>query len=176
MDLEGCLSSRCRSLIFFLQEADADCTLLSCISQRNFTPMTWIPRALAVAQAMKLEGCLSSTSRLLMFFLHGAVADCSHFVMFFQRNLTLATQPSQVLIQSSRMILPLVELTTILLWWSLDILFPCESLHIRKNRIAPALGQNLTGHRMCIHSVLSTCCTLMCNLPFFVVGITLELP
>ena len=121
------------------------------------TLVTWIPRALAVAWVMILEGCLSSMCRSLMIFLQGVVADCAHSSCISHRHLTPATQPSGVLIQQSRMILPLIELTTMLFWGSLEILFPSKSLHIRENMSSPALGQNFMGHRMCTHLVRSTC-------------------
>ena len=46
------------------------------------------------------------------------------------------------------------------------IIFPCESLHNRENRFAPALEQNFRGHRVWINSVPSTCQMLTCSLSF----------
>ena len=69
-----------------------------------------------------------------------------------------------------------IALTTMLLGWLLEILFLCESLHIRENRFAPALGKNFMGTRVCTHSVLLTVQTLTCSLPFFVAGIIPDLP
>ena len=66
-----------------------------------------------------------------------------------------ATQLSWVLIQRSRIILPTEDLTMILFQWLLDILFPCESLHIRAKWFASTLGQNFTGHIIWICTVLS---------------------
>ena len=60
-------------------------------------------------------------------------------------------------------------------WWSLEILFSCKSLHVRENRFTPALGQNITGHRILTHSVLSTCQTLMWSYPFFIASMLQEL-
>ena len=118
--------------------------------------MIWI-RALAVAWVMDLEGCPSSTCKWLMFFLHGAVSDCALSLCVSWRNLTPVTQPLWGSIQQSRMILPFIELNTMLFLWSLEILFPCKCLHFRENRFAPALQQNFMGHRVHTHSVSSTC-------------------
>ena len=136
----------------------------------------WIPRALSVAWAMDSEECLSSMCSLLIFFMHGAIADFAPLLCIFQRNSTPATQPSWALILQSRMILPFVEWTTTLFWWPLDILFLCKSLHVREDRFAHTLGQNFTGHRMCTCSVPLTCHAFMHTLPFFVAGIIPELP
>ena len=124
-------------------------------------PVTWIPMALAAAWLIDLDGWPSSTWRSLIFFLWGAVADCTLSLPVSQRNSTLATQLSWVLIWQSRMISPSVDLTMMLFWLSLEIFFLFESLHVRKNRFTPALGQNFMGHRVCTFSVPSTCQTLM---------------
>ena len=55
------------------------------------------------------------------------------------------------------------------------MVFLCERLHIRENRFAPALGQNIMGHRVWTLSIPLTCHALTCSLPFFVVFIILEL-
>ena len=55
-------------------------------------------------------------------------------------------------------------------------LLSCKSLHVRKNRLAPALGQNLMGHRVITHSVSSTCWTLMGGFPIWVAGMFPEPP
>ena len=133
--------------------------------------LTWIPKVLVVTWVMDLEGCPSSMCRSLMFFLYENVADCALTLCVSWRNSTPVTQPSKVLIQGSRMMLPLVLLTTVLLWWSLEILLPCKCFHIRENRFAPALGQNFIGHRVCTHSAPSTCWTLTFSLSF---GATLD--
>ena len=82
-----------------------------------------MPRALAVAYVVVSERSLSSTCRLLIFFLQEAVAYCVLSSFVFQRKLTVIIQPSQVFTWRSRMMLPYVVLTTMLFWWLLDILF-----------------------------------------------------
>ena len=109
-------------------------------------------------------------------FLQGTIADCNLLLHVSQRNSTLATQPSRVLVWQSRMISPSTDLTMILFQWSLVIFFPCKSSHVRDNRFAPALGGNFTGHIVCTCSVLSTCQMLIQSFPFFVVSMFLELP
>ena len=84
-------------------------------------PVTWILRALVVAWVMDLEGCLTSICRSLIFFLCRAINDYALSSSVSWRNSTPVTQPLQVLIQQSRIILPLIELTTMLFWWSLDM-------------------------------------------------------
>ena len=105
--------------------------------------------------------------KIIEFLLDRALADTAISSLKSCRKSTPATQPSWVLIWQSRMISPVIVLTTILFQWSLEILFPCKSSHVRKNRFTPALGQNFTGYRVCMTcSVPSTCCTLTQSFPF----------
>ena len=67
-------------------------------------------------------------------------------------------------------------LTTMLFWWSLEILLLCESLHVKEKRFTPALGKNFTGHRVWICSVPLTWHTLTRSLPFLITGLIWELP
>ena len=129
---------------------------------------TWIHIALVVAWVIDLDGWPSLTWRLPICFLQGAVADCALYLFVSWRKLTLATQLSWVLIWQSRMILPTVDLTMILFWWSLEIFFPYKSSHVRENRFTPVLG---TDHIVWTHSVLSLCQTLMWSMPLLVSGI-----
>ena len=69
---------------------------------------------------------------------------------------------------------PLGLLITMLLDSLLEVLFPCESLQVRKKRFAPAIGQNFTGHRVWTCSSPLTCHTITFSLPFFVAGIIPE--
>ena len=66
-------------------------------------PVTWIPRALVVPWVLVSPSLML---RSLMFFLQGAIADCALLSFVSQRNSNPETQPSQVLIQQSRIILP----------------------------------------------------------------------
>ena len=108
--------------------------------------------------------------------LQGGIAYGALSLFVSLRNSSLATQPSWVLIQQSRMILSFVDLIMILFWWSLVIFFSCKILHVTENRFTHALGQNFMGQRVWIHSVLSTCPTLIQSLPFFIAGMFPELP
>ena len=138
--------------------------------------VTWISMALAVAQVIDFDGWPSSIWRSLIFFLWRVLADCALSLVVFCRNLTPATQPSWVMIQWSKMILPLEDSTTMLCWWLFEILFPWKSSNVREYRFALTLRQNFTGHRVRTHSVPSTCHKLMQSFPFFVAGIFQELP
>ena len=111
-----------------------------------------------------------------MFLLGRAIADTALLLLESHKKLTPATQPSRVLIWQSRMISLVGVLTTMLFQWSLEILFPCESLHIKENRFKPAFGKNFKGHRVWNCSVPSTSHTITWSLPFFVAGIIPELP
>ena len=110
-------------------------------------PVTWIPRDLVVNLVMASDGLPNSTCRSLMFCLIRAVAEPTLSLMEFHKKSTLATQPSQVLIQQSNITSPLRIFTMMLLNSSLKILFPCKSLHMREKRFARADGENFTGHR-----------------------------
>ena len=81
-------------------------------------------------------------------FLQGGIANAALLLFASQMNSTLATQPSLVLVQHLRIILPFVELSTMLFLWSLDIVFLCKSLHIREKGFACASGQNFMGQRV----------------------------
>ena len=95
-------------------------------------PMTWILRAFVVDLVMTSDGWPNSIYRLLMFCLMRAVAETALWLMEFHRKLTPANQPSRVLIWRSNMISPLGVFTMMLLNLLLEILFPCESLHVRE--------------------------------------------
>ena len=105
--------------------------------------MTWIPIALAVAPVIALGRWPSSTCKLLVFLLHWAVPDWALSWFYSHRNSTLATQLSWVLMQQSRIISSSEDLTTMLFWWLLFILFPCKSLHVKEKRIASTFGAKL---------------------------------
>ena len=68
--------------------------------------VTWIPRVLAVEWVIDLDGWPSSMYRLLIFFLQGAIADCTLSWLVSWIKSILVTQPPWVLIWQSRMILP----------------------------------------------------------------------
>ena len=72
-------------------------------------PATWMPRALAVAQTMVSEGCLSSMWRLLIFFLGRAVADTALSLLVLRRKLTLVTQLSWIFIWRFRIIIHSID-------------------------------------------------------------------
>ena len=137
-------------------------------------PVTWIPKALAADQVMACNGWPNLMWRLLVFFLGMAVADTAFLLYDAYIKSTPATQPLRVLIWWSRMMSPFGVLITLLFRWSHEILFPCNSLHLREKWFAPALGQNITGHRVWTCSVPLTCHILTHSLPFFVAGIIQE--
>ena len=147
--VKNCLSPKiCNQGTAFLL---TNCCLALPRAQSSYhlnVPVTWIPRALVVIWVMVSDGWPNSTWRLLMFFLGRAVADTALSLVESHRKSTPTTQPSWVLILWSRMISSVGVLTTILFQCSLEILFPCKSLHIRENWFTPALGQNYTGHRV----------------------------
>ena len=89
-----------------------------------------------VVLMMASNGWLNSTCRLLMFHLVRAVAETALSSMEFHKKSTPVTQPSQVLICRSKIILPLGVITTMLLNSLLDILFSHESSHVREKRFA----------------------------------------
>ena len=64
-------------------------------------PVTWIPRAFAVAWVINLEECPSSTCTSLIYFLQRTVADCALTSPVFQKNSTPTAHPSWVLILNS---------------------------------------------------------------------------
>ena len=138
--------------------------------------VTWIPRPLAVDLMMASDEWPNSTWRSLTLLSSGAVADTALLLLESHRKSTSATQPSWVLIRWSSTMSLLGVLITMLFNWSLEILFPLKSLHVKENRFAPAMGQNLTGHRVWTCSALLTCHTITSSLSFFVAGIIPELP
>ena len=113
--------------------------------------VTCIPMSLEVVWVMDLDRWPSWMWRSLIFFFQWAVVDWALSSHVSHRNLTPATQLSQVLIWWSKMILPLEDLTTMLFQRSHDTLFSCENMHVREKRFAPALEQNFTGHRVWDH-------------------------
>ena len=108
--------------------------------------VTWIPRDLAIDLVMGSNGWPSLTWRLLMSCLIRVIAVTAFLSIVFLQKPSSGTQPSPVLIQQSSTILPIGVITMIFLVLSLEILFPCKSLHTSKKRFAPADGQNFTGH------------------------------
>ena len=125
--VEGDLMPKKASLPkFLIKEQPFSLWLVAWPCPKHNLCMAWIyqwriPRALAVAWVIDLNGWLCPTCRLLIFFLQGVVADCSLLWLVSQRNSTPATQTSWVLIWQQRMILPSIKLTTILFQWLLEI-------------------------------------------------------
>ena len=114
----------------------------------------------AVDLVIASDGCQNSTWRSLISCLMRAVADAAFLSITFWRKSTTVTKTSRVLIQRSRMILPIEVDTTMLLALSHEILFPWESLQVSKKRLAPAVGQNFTGHNVWTCSSPFTCHTV----------------
>ena len=72
------------------------------------------------------------------------------------------------------MISPSKEQPMMLFFWSLLMMFPCNSLHMREHKFTPAIGENFMGHRLCTHWVPLTCKTLTQSFPFLVIIILPE--
>ena len=94
--------------------------------------VTWMPRFLVVAWLIVSDGWPNWMWRSLIFLLVRVVAVTALSALALHRTLAHVAQPSQVLIQQWRMISPVGVLATMLFWWSLAILFPCESLQVRQ--------------------------------------------
>ena len=102
-------------------------------------------------------GWSSLVCRMLMSFF--SIKDLVNLALSWQgswRHLTLDTQLLQVLIQWSKMILPLADCMMMLLLQSLKILLPRKILPVREYRNAPALVLYFIGHSTCGFYLLST--------------------